>query len=138
MTSQERKGKEKPVNKTIFGFILIKFLKSSSELGIKVGHSRGKQWECGMMESSLPSFTTYKPSNPQASLFTFSFFICKMGMMLSHPTSLFTRIKRNNLYRASSSILAHCRHQWLSPTFLILLYQHMSKFKTQVCYIIHT
>ena len=40
MTNQERKDKEKAMNKTIFYFlyILIEFSKSSSELGIKVSY----------------------------------------------------------------------------------------------------
>ena len=52
MTSQERKDKEKAMNKTIFYFlfILIEFSKSSSELGIKASHLQGKKWKTGITE----------------------------------------------------------------------------------------
>ena len=54
MTNQERKDKEKAMNKTIFYFIyiLIEFSKSSSELGIKVSHLWGKKWKTGIMEKA--------------------------------------------------------------------------------------
>lgn len=54
MTNQERKDKEKAMNKTIFYFlyILIEFSKSSSELGIKVSYLWGKKWKTGIMEKA--------------------------------------------------------------------------------------
>lgn len=69
--------------------------------------------------------------------FTFSFFVCKMGIIPSYSTSLFIGIKRNNVYKTSSSVWAHWQLKYLSLSFLILLHQYMSKFKTNVCCVIH-
>ena len=117
---QVKKGRIKKrqwIKQFFFLFILIEFSKSSSELGIKVCHLWGKKWKTGIMEKakSMVNHPALLPVNYYKFLFTFSFFICKTRIMLSYPTSWFTRIKRNNVYKTSSSVWAASVSQSILP-----------------------